>query len=874
MPDNTPMMRQYNEIKAKNPDCLLFFRLGDFYEMFGEDALAASRELDLVLTTRDRATENPEERVPMCGVPHHSSEAYIARLVSRGYKVAICEQLEDPKAAKGIVDRDVIRIVTPGTVTEPSMLDEGAPNYLAAVYASESGAAVCYADISTGEMAVVASPGGDASRLLAELAVISPREAILGGLAAQDAAVSELLEQRLACFTQTQESRFSGETANAAFIEALGKNAFEETGLLPGSPEVIAAGALLGYVSDTRRAPTRHLRFAPSGAGCMELDYSAIRGLELTASNSTGEKKGSLLWALDYTKTAMGRRTLRRWVRRPLLSPAAIRRRQDAVAELVGETVTRAELFRSLRGVGDLERLAGKIAYGTANARDLLSLADASSSLDATAELLAGMKSPALIAIAALDRLTDARADILDAIDPDPPLSVKDGGIIRPGRDAELDRLRGLVRDGGGALTELERRERERTGIKLKIGYNRVFGYYIEMPRSKSESVPEGYERRQTLANTERFVTPELKKLESELLSAQELAASLEYDIYKSLLEALAARGERILKTASDAAELDALCSLAEAASRNSYTCPDINPDGVIDIKSGRHPVVELTRGDTLFVPNDTYLDTRENIAAVVTGPNMAGKSTYMRQTALIVLMAQMGSFVPAASASIGIVDKIFTRIGASDDLASGKSTFMVEMTETAEILKNATNRSLLIFDEIGRGTSTYDGVAIARAILEHCAVRLRAKTLFSTHYHELSEAEGECRGIKCYVISARRRGGELIFLRKISPGGARDSYGIDVARLAGLPRGVIDRAREVMTGLTSGTPTETESAAAPGIADEPDTQISLFDAATDEIAEKLRAADLDTLSPIEALNMLFELKKLTGGWRGEAYKK
>lgn len=854
------MMRQYNEIKAKNPDCLLFFRLGDFYEMFGDDALAASRELDLTLTTRDRATENPAERVPMCGVPHHSSEAYIARLVARGYKVAICEQLEDPKTAKGLVDRDIIRIITPGTVTETSMLDEGAPNYLAAVYAADGAAAVCRADISTGEMSVVSVPGGDLARLRAELAVISPREAILSGRAAGDGAIPELLE-RLGCFTRAEDARFREERVSAALIGSFGESAFEATGLAPGSPEAAAAGALLGYVADTRRAPATHMRFSASDAGFMELDFSAIRGLELVASSSTGERKGSLLWALDRTKTAMGRRTLRRWVMRPLLSPAAIRRRQDAVAELLGETVTRGEIAQALRGVCDLERLAGKIAYGTANARDLLSLADSAAELGALAELLSGMKASALADAAKLDRLSDARAEILDTIAEDPPLSMRDGGIIKQGRDAELDRLRALVRDGGGAMAALERSERERTGIKLKIGYNRVFGYYIEMPRSKAEAAPEGYERRQTLANTERYVTQELKQLESELMSARERAAALEYDIYKALLDSLAARGGRISKSADAAAELDALCSLAECASRNGYTRPEVTLDGTIDIKAGRHPVVELTRRETLFVPNDTLLDTKENIAAIVTGPNMAGKSTYMRQTALIVLMAQMGSFVPAARANIGTVDKIFTRIGASDDLAAGKSTFMVEMTEAAEILKNATGRSLLIFDEIGRGTSTYDGVAIARAILEHCAEKLRAKTLFSTHYRELADAERERRGIKCYSITARRRGGELIFLRKISPGGARDSYGIDVAGLAGLPRGVIARAREVMDGLTSAPPAAPEGAV-PEPGEERDAQISLLDTRADAVAARLRETDLDTISPIEALNLLFELKK------------
>ncbi|MDR0838331.1 MAG: DNA mismatch repair protein MutS [Oscillospiraceae bacterium] len=858
MPDNTPMMRQYREIKAKNPDCLLFFRLGDFYEMFGEDAITASRELDLTLTTRDRAVENPEERIPMCGVPYHSSEAYIARLVARGYKVAVCEQLEDPATAKGLVDRDIIRVVTPGTVTEPSMLDEGKPNYLAAVYVSDDGAAICYADISTGEMTVTPLEGDNPQKVRNELSVISPREAILGGRAAHDGAMLDFLTSQLNCFTQSEEARFREGYAENALRDRFGADAEHETGLLPGSPEAIATGALLGYVGDTRRTPAAHLRFSKSAAGYMELDLNAIRGLELIASSSTGEKKGSLLWVLDHTKTAMGRRLLRGWVTRPLLSPTAIRRRQDAVGELARETVLRGELTEALRGVGDIERLSGKIIYGTATARDLLSLAGSAGEFEALGENLAAFEAAALVELRGFDRLEDIRAEIADTIDGDPPFSVREGGIIREGRDAEIDRLRGLVRDGGGAMAELERREREATGIKLKIGYNRVFGYYIEMPRSKSEDVPEGYERRQTLANAERFVTAELKRLESELLTAKERAVALEYELFKALLDSIAERSGRVLETARRLAELDAYCSLAEAAARGGYVRPEVNLDGIVDIRAGRHPVVELARADTLFVPNDTFLDGRENIAAIITGPNMAGKSTYMRQTALIVLMAQMGSFVPAAGAVIGVVDRIFTRIGASDDLAAGKSTFMVEMTEAAEILKNATSRSLLIFDEIGRGTSTYDGVAIARAILEYCATRLRAKTLFSTHYHELAAAEREVQGVKCYSISAKKRGGDLIFLRKISPGGARDSYGIDVANLAGLPRSVVARSREVMEGLTLG--------AGEVFAAEPEeAQISMQDTRGIELAEVIRRTDIDTITPIEAMNLLFELKKRAG---------
>jgi len=860
MADNTPMMRQYREIKAQNPDCLLFFRLGDFYEMFGDDAITASRELDLVLTTRDRNVENPDDRMPMCGVPYHSSEAYIARLIARGYKVAVCEQLTDPSQSKGLVERGIIRIVTPGTVTEPSMLDDSRQNYLAAVYSDDDGAAICYADISTGEMNVVLVSDGNPQKLKNELAVISPREAILGGRTARDSALLDFLTAQLNCHTTSEEARFWEGYTTKMLAERFGADGMSAYGLRPGAPDAVAVGALLGYVADTHRATSALLRFAKAVAGSMELDYSAIRGLELFASNATGEKRGSLLWVLDHTKTAMGRRLLRSWLSRPLLSPPAILRRSDAVADLVGATVARGELMQSLKFVNDLERLGGRVMYGSATPRDLLALAGSTAEFDSIAVRLGTFNSAALQAISGFDKLVDVYDDILRTIDDDPQTTLKDGGVIRRGFNAELDRLRSLVEDGGGALADLERRERERTGIKLKVGYNRVFGYYIDMPRSKSEDVPEGYERRQTLANSERFVTEELKKLEAELLSAKDSMVALENELYAALLNSLAARCERIQKTAASLAELDVLVSLAECAARNGYVRPDVNLDALIEIKAGRHPVVEIAHNDVLFVPNDTFLDGSENVAAVITGPNMAGKSTFMRQIGLIVLLAQIGSFVPAQSATIGVVDRIFTRIGASDDLASGKSTFMVEMTEASDILAAATPRSLLIFDEIGRGTSTYDGVAIARAILEYCATRLRAKTLFSTHYHELAEAEREVQGVKCYSISAKKRGDELIFLRKISPGGARDSYGIDVARLAGLPRTVITRAREVMDGLQTGASTDGGDTAPQSVAPQP--QISLFDAHRDDVADMLRATDIDTITPLEAMSLLYELKK------------
>jgi DNA mismatch repair protein MutS len=748
------------------------------------------------------------------------------------------------------------------------MLDESRQNYLAAIYIGDEGAAISYADISTGEAAVVNIASGDDEHRLDtslqnELSALSPSEAILGGRAAAEPYFSQLeqfLREKLLCFASADDKRFEHETSGAALKRSGSAGDF-------AGASATAAGALLSYLEDTQRGILPKIKFRDNGE-TMKLDIGAIRGLELVASSASGERRGSLLWVLDKTRTAMGRRLLRSWVLRPMTSVTAIRRRLDAVETLFRETVRRGEITHALRDVGDIERLTGKLTYGTANARDLLALASSISALEELPPNLDGLTSSELRDIAAFDRLQDIRDEIMATIAPEPPVNVREGGIIRDGRDAEIDRMRGLVRDGGGAMAEIERRERERTGIRLKVGYNRVFGYYIEMPRSKSEDVPEGYERRQTLATTERFITPELKKLETELLSARESVTILEYNLFRALAEKLAGMSERLTDTAGRLARLDALCSLAEVAAKNNYARPEVTAGAELIIKDGRHPVVELTHTDSLFVPNDTYLDDKENIAMVITGPNMAGKSTYMRQTALITLMAQIGSFVPAASAEIGVVDRIFTRIGASDDLASGKSTFMVEMTESAEILRNATRRSLIILDELGRGTSTYDGVAIARAILEYCADRRRlgAKTLFSTHYHELIETEAEFPGVKCYAITAKRRGEELVFLRKITRGGAHDSYGIDVAKLAGLPSSVVKRAREVMRQLTTDNSEQiTDNSYAgrddgAGIAKP--MQISMTDVRADKVSERLRELDLNTLTPLEAMNLLYELKK------------
>ena len=861
MPEATPMMRQYFEIKERNSDSILFFRLGDFYEMFGDDALTASKELDLTLTTRDKRTEDPDERIPMCGVPYHSAEAYIGRLIAKGYKIAICEQMEDPATAKGLVERDIVRVITPGTLIETSMLDEGKSNYLCALYVGVTDNAVCFADLSTGEICVSFFPGRSVGHLLSELASYAPAEAVLNAGAQENKDITGLLSEKLSCLLEKDDARFDFMQATTRIAAQFGVENPDALGIGDSPAAICAVGALLSYLSDTQKTDLSHLgslRVNAPGRH-MELDIQTLRNLELVASSRTNEKRGSLLWVLDKTKTPMGRRLLRSWVLRPLIATAEIKRRQSAVHELYAETVVRSELFLAMRDVGDIERLIGKIVYGNANCRDLKALQYSVMQLPRILLLLAPMKSSLLNELKKIDDLRDIGMLIEKTIEDDPPFSVREGGFIRTGVNEEADYLKGLLKDSTGAMAVIEARERERTGKKLKVGYNRVFGYYIEIPRSASEDVPEGYIRKQTLSNCERFITQELKELETTLLTAKDRLCALEYRLFTELREQIAGEVGRIQAASYAVASFDALCSLAETAAKNNYCMPEVDLSGVIEIRDGRHPVVEKMQTDALFVPNDTFADTDGTRTLIITGPNMAGKSTYMRQTALIVLMAQMGAFVPARTARVGIVDRVFTRIGASDDLSAGKSTFMVEMTEVAEILSNATSRSLLILDEIGRGTSTFDGMAIARAVLEYCAdkKKLGAKTLFSTHYHELTALENETPGIKNYNISAKKRGGDIIFLRKIVPGGADDSYGIEVAGLAGIPDRVIMRAKAVLAMLEKGRG-EVKRHDAPV----PDDQISLLDMSGGEIVEKLRKTDLNTLTPLEALNLLFELKK------------
>ncbi|MDR0951947.1 MAG: DNA mismatch repair protein MutS [Oscillospiraceae bacterium] len=855
----TPMKIQYNELKSNYPDCLLFFRLGDFYEMFNDDARLASKELDITLTTRDRNIENPDERTPMCGVPYHSCEAYIARLIAKGYKVAICEQTEDPAQAKGLVRRDVVRVITPGTVTESSMLEEGKSNYVCAVFLEGSSGAVAFCDVSTGEFCVSGFEENAPSHLQNELSRFLPREAVLSKGAQDCGSLRDFIGTALGCLTQDGSGRFDPNSARERVAAQFGA----ESALPPDGTEILAAGALLGYIEETQKTNLSHINTLDlfSAGRYMELDITTRRGLELTENGRTGEKRGSLLWVLDRTKTPMGGRLLRAWIERPLLSPVAISRRACAVQELFSDNVTRPELMQILSGVGDVARLAGRAVYGTANARDLLSLGRYCAALPKLAQLLEGKQSARLRAIAETDPLTALTNLTQRAICDDPPFSVRDGGLLRAGFSEEADYLRDLCENGAAKVAALEEREKARSGIKkLKVGYNKVFGYYIDVPRAAGDSVPEDYIRKQTLVSNERFFTQELKELESDLLGARERLNALEFRLFDEVRARAASEITRIQALAEAIAELDVYCSLADVAVRNGYTRPEVDLSGTIDIKAGRHPVVERAQTESLFVPNDTFLNSAQDRVAIITGPNMAGKSTYMRQTALIVLMAQMGSFVPCKSAVIGVVDRVFTRIGASDDLAGGRSTFMVEMTEVADILRNATKSSLLILDELGRGTSTFDGMAIARAVLEYCADRRRlgAKTLFATHYHELSALEGSLEGVRNYNISAKKSGGSLVFLRKIVPGAASGSYGIEVAKLAGVPDSILTRARAALKDLES-APKDSSPAAA----QEPDFgQMSLTDAREGEIVRRLNALSLDVTTPLEALGILYELKK------------
>ena len=863
MAELSPMMKQYFKIKEENKDSILFFRLGDFYEMFFDDAKLASKELELTLTGRDCGQE---ERAPMCGVPFHSAESYIARLVEKGYKVAICEQTEDPKAAKGLVKRDIIRVITPGTVMESSMLDESENNYICSMYADKRHTGIVFCDISTGQLFVSRFKSDHSfSQLKDQITSYNPRELLISGKLAQNKVLHLFIKEKLpnAAVSHPDESRCGLLDCTAVVEQHFSKENIDK--IADSNELIIALGVLMSYLKDTQKTGLERIDTIELYAEdqYMKLDFNTRRNLELTRTMIAKEKKHSLLWVLDKTKTAMGKRLMKFWVEHPLMNITTILKRQNAVEELVNDTVNRLELTANLTGIFDIERLMTKIVYGSANARELRSLCQAMTNLPALKATLEPFRSKLLHELYRdIDPLDDMRALIDEAIVEDPPFSVREGGLIKEGYSAPLDELKHDMNDSTSLLARIEAQQKEQTGIpKLKVGYNRVFGYYIEVTNSYKNLVPEHYIRKQTLTNCERYITPELKEIESRILGAKERSVAIEYELFNDVREQIALNLDRIERTAKAIAALDVLVSLANVAADNRYTRPDVTQNSVIRLKDSRHPVVEALLSDAMFVPNDVLLDNIDNRIAIITGPNMAGKSTYMRQVALIVLMAQMGSFVPASFAEIGLVDAIFTRVGASDDLASGQSTFMVEMNEVANIVSHATSKSLLILDEIGRGTSTYDGMSIARAVLEFVAdkKKLGARALFATHYHELTVMEELLDGVKNYNIAVKKRGDEITFLRRIVPGGADESYGVEVAKLAGLPDSIIERAKEILAELNASAPQEHMTREAP--AQEDSLQLSLMPDTDSMILKKLRAVDVNTLTPIEAMNILYELK-------------
>lgn len=857
----SPMMQQYFEIKEANKDCILFYRLGDFYEMFYDDALTASRELELTLTGRDCGQE---ERAPMCGVPFHSCEGYIAKLVSRGYKVAICEQTEDPKAAKGLVKRNVIRVITPGTVMEQSMLEEGKNNYICCLYSSDKTIGVCFCDISTGELNATEISGKDSyNKLINQLSSYSPKEILLGGKIIEIKQLPGFIKQKLSAGVELLEDEKFGFTLCSKTASNHFGNEFDK---IKDKPDVICAvGALINYLKETQMNGLERINQIDtySESQYMKLDYNTQRNLELTQTMLSKEKRGSLLWVIDKTKTAMGKRLIRSWLEHPLMNISTINNRQSAVEELVNNTVLRLELTENLSGIFDIDRLMTKIVYGSANARDLRSLCSAVKDLPQISSLLSECKASHLRMIYKnIDLLEDIHSLIDSAIVEQPPFTIREGGMIKQGYNSDLDVINNDMNNSKDILAQIETEQKELTGIpKLRVGYNRVFGYYIEVTNSYKNMVPDTYIRKQTLTNCERYITPDLKEVEARILGAKDRSVALEFKLFEEIRLKVADSLERIQRTSKAIATLDVLNSFANVASDNRYVRPDVTQSTAIKIKDSRHPVVELLLKNASFVPNDVNLDNKSDRVAIITGPNMAGKSTYMRQIALIVLMAQIGSFVPASSAQIGIVDSIFTRVGASDDLASGQSTFMVEMNEVANIVKSATSRSLLILDEIGRGTSTFDGMSIARAVLEYCAdkKKLGAKTLFATHYHELTVMEDLLDGVKNYSIAVKKRGDDITFLRRIVPGGADDSYGIEVAKLAGVPNTIIGRAKEILAELESG---RAETVVKKSNPDE-DAQLSILGVAQSPVIDKIKNVDLNTLTPIEAMNLLYELKNM-----------
>ena len=880
----SPMMQHYMETKKEYPDCVLFYRLGDFYEMFFDDALTVSKELEITLTGKDCGLS---ERAPMCGVPFHALDSYLYRLVQKGYKVAIAEQMEDPRQAKGLVKREVIRVVTPGTITSSQVLDETKNNYLMGIVYMDGIYGISTADISTGDFMVTEV---DSDReLFDEINKFSPSEIICNNAFYMSGVDMDELKNRYQVVISALDSRFFGEeSCRRILMEHFKVGALVGLGLEDYATGIIAAGAVMQYIYETQKSTLEHITtITPYSTGqYMVIDTSTRRNLELVETMREKQKRGTLLWVLDKTKTAMGARLLRACIEQPLIHRDEIIRRQNAVEELNMNYISREEICEYLNPIYDLERLIGRISYKTANPRDLIAFRSSLEMLPYIKRILGEFNSELLAELGReLDPLQDIFRLIGDAIVEEPPITVREGGIIKDGYNQEADKLRHAKTEGKNWLAELEAKEKEKTGIKtLKVKFNKVFGYYFEVTNSFKDQVPDYYIRKQTLTNAERFTTDELKQLEDIIMGAEEKLVSLEYDLFCEVRDKIGAEVIRIQKTAKSIAGIDVFCSLSVVATRRNYVKPSINDKGVIQIKNGRHPVVEQMMRDDMFVANDTFLDNGKNRLSVITGPNMAGKSTYMRQVALIVLMAQLGSFVPAQEADIGICDRIFTRVGASDDLASGQSTFMVEMTEVANILRNATRNSLLVLDEIGRGTSTFDGLSIAWAVIEHISNSklLGAKTLFATHYHELTELEGTIAGVKNYCIAVKEQGDDIVFLRKIVRGGADKSYGIQVAKLAGVPDSVIARAKEIAEELSDADITArakeiaeissniTQHKAVPK-PDEVDLQqLSFFDTVKDDdIIRELDSLELSTMTPLDAMNTLYRLQtKLKNRWK------
>ncbi len=883
MAELTPMMQKYMETKKEYPDCILFYRLGDFYEMFFDDALTASKELEITLTGKSCGLE---ERAPMCGVPYHAVEGYLNKLVTKGYKVAICEQVEDPKQAKGLVKREVTRIVTPGTNLNMQALEATKNNYIMCITYTPTKIGLAAADVTTGDF--YTTEVEDSRRLMDELMKYSPSEIICNdAFYVSGFDIADLRNRLQMAISTIEPYYFDDEGCEKCIMRHFGVKSLIGLGLEDFPVGTIAAGALLQYLLDTQKNELVHMNHIQSylTSKYMLLDSSTRRNLELCETLREKQKRGSLLWVLDKTKTAMGARTLRSYIEQPLLNKTDMEARLDAVEELTKDSVSRDEIREYLNPIYDLERLLSKVTYKTANPRDLIAFRNSLEMLPHIKTVLRGFQKEFLTGIYEdMESLDDIYTLIDAAIEEEPPLLVREGGIIKDGFNEDIDMLRNAKRDGKQWLAQLEEEDRERTGIKnLKIKYNKVFGYYFEVTNSFQHLVPDDYIRKQTLANAERYTTPRLKEMEDTILNAEDKLYTLEYDMFCDIRDNIAAQLERIQRTAKAIARLDVFASLSYVAERNHYVRPKLNEKGIIDIKDGRHPVVELMIDHDMFIANDTMLDSNNHLISVITGPNMAGKSTYMRQSALIVLMAQLGSFVPAKSANIGIVDRIFTRVGASDDLASGQSTFMVEMNEVANILRNATSNSLLILDEIGRGTSTFDGLSIAWAVIEHISNKklLGAKTLFATHYHELTELEGKINNVNNYCIAVKECGDDIVFLRKIIKGGADRSYGIQVAKLAGVPDMVINRAKEIVEQLTDNdiiekvqsiavdVKNDTKSKKQPKYDEVDLAQMSLFDTVTDEdVLKELEELEISTMTPLDAMNTLYRLQnKLKNRW-------